>query len=180
MFRTGPSRLAFVIVNYTLLTILAGISILPFLHVAALSFSSAAAASANRVGFLPVDVHTFAYRWVMSRPEVWRSLGVSFVRIALGCTVNMFLVLITAFPLSKEHSQFPWRTAYAWFFFITLLISGGLVPTFLIVNYTGIMNTMWALVLPGALPVGLLVLMLNFMRQVPRELEQAALIDGAG
>ena len=154
--------------------------ILPFIHVAALSFSSARAASANEVTIWPVEVHTFAYKWVMTRPEVWRSIGISMLRIFVGSTVNMTLILLAAYPLSKENAQFPWRTLYAWFFFVTLLVSGGLVPSFLIVKYTGIMNTIWALVLPTALPVGLLVLMLNFMRRIPKELEQAALIDGAG
>jgi putative aldouronate transport system permease protein len=178
--KSGLSRRVFLIVNYILLTALGLTCILPFIHVAALSFSSARAASANEVTLWPVDAHIFAYKWVMTRPEVWRSIGVSMIRIFVGGTVNMTLVLLTAFPLAKEHSQFPWRTVYAWFFFITMLVSGGLIPAFLIVKYTGIMNTIWALVLPGALPVGLLVLMLNFMRRVPKELEQAALIDGAG
>lgn len=180
MQRTTLSRSVFLVLNFFFLILLALTCIFPFIHVAALSFSSAAAASANKVTFWPVDFHTFAYRWVMTRPEVWRSIGVSLVRIIMGFAVNMSLVLVTAFPLSKENTQFPWRTVYAWFFFITLLVSGGLIPSFLIVKYTGIMNTMWALVLPGAVPVGLLVLMLNFMRQVPKELEQAAFIDGAG
>ena len=180
MEKKTSSRTIFLIFNYLFLVVLALLCILPFIHVLSLSFSSAAAASANQVGFWPVDFHIYAYKWVMTRPEVWRSIGVSMLRIFLGVTVNMSLVLVTAFPLSKEHDQFPWRTIYAWFFFITLLVAGGLVPSFLVVKYTGIMNTMWALVLPGALPIGLLVLMLNFMRQVPKELEQAARIDGAG
>jgi putative aldouronate transport system permease protein len=180
MARMSPSRMIFSILNYILVIFLALICILPFIHVAAISFSSAAAAAANKVTLWPVDVHTYAYQWVLGKAEVWRSIGVSFVRIALGCAVNMILVLITAYPLSKEVKQFPWRTVYAWFFFITMLVSGGLIPSFLIVKYTGLMNTIWALVIPGALPIGFLVLMLNFLRQVPRELEEAALIDGAG
>jgi putative aldouronate transport system permease protein len=180
MARTSPSRMIFSILNYVLIVFLALICVLPFIHVAAISFSSAAAAAANKVTLWPVDAHTYAYKWVLGKTEVWRSIGVSFVRIALGCAVNMLLVLITAYPLSKEVKQFPWRTVYAWFFFVTMLVSGGLIPSFLIVKYTGLMNTIWALVIPGALPIGFLVLMLNFLRQVPRELEEAALIDGAG
>jgi putative aldouronate transport system permease protein len=180
MLRAAPSRRLFTILNFVLLIVMTLICVLPFIHVAALSFSSATAAAANRVTLWPVDAQTYAYKWVMSRPEVWRSIGMSFLRIALGCGVNMLLVLITAYPLSKEVRQFPWRTVYAWFFFVTMLVSGGLIPSFLMVKYTGIMNSIWALVLPGAVPIGLLVLMLNFMRQVPKELEEAALIDGAG
>jgi putative aldouronate transport system permease protein len=180
MAHATPSRRIFLFFNFILLVFLAALCILPFIHVGALSFSSAAAAAANKVTLWPVDAQTYAYKWVMTRPEVWQSIGVSFIRIAVGCTVNMFLVLITAYPLSKEVRSFPWRTVYAWFFFITMLVSGGLVPSFLMVKYTGIMNTIWALVLPGAVPIGFLVLMLNFMRQVPKELEEAAVIDGAG
>lgn len=156
------------------------VCLLPFLHVASLSISSAVEAAAGHVLFWPVKFHTYAYQWILGRPEVWRSLGMSFYRVAIGFVVNMFLVLITAYPLSKDVKQFRWRTLYVWYFFVTMLFSGGLIPAYLIVKDTGIMNTIWALVLPGAVPVWNLILMLNFFRQIPRELEEAALIDGAG
>ena len=66
------------------------------------------------------------------------------------------------------------------YFFITMCFSGGLVPGYLIVYYTGLLNTIWALIIPGAVNTWFVVLMLNFFRQLPKELEEAAIIDGAG
>jgi putative aldouronate transport system permease protein len=85
-----------------------------------------------------------------------------------------------AYPLSKEPGKLPGRTAYAWYFFFTMLFGGGLIPTFLVVKYSGLMDSIWSLIIPGAVPIFNVILLLNFFRQLPRELEEAAFIDGAG
>lgn len=173
------SRRVFVIFNYIFLGIAGLVCFLPFLHVLAISLSASTASAAGKVFFWPVGFHTYAYNWLINRPPFWQSLLVSLERVVLGYAVNMLLVLITAYPLSKEVTQFRWRTIYVWYFFFTAVFSGGLIPAFLIVKYTKIMNTIWALVIPGALSVWNMILMLNFFRQVPKALEEAALIDGA-
>ncbi len=98
----------------------------------------------------------------------------------LGTAVNMFLCFVTAYPLSKSVDQFKFRTVYVWFFAITMFFGGGLIPTYIIVKNTGLIDSIWALILPGALNVWNMVLMLNFFRTIPRELDEAATIDGAG
>jgi len=92
----------------------------------------------------------------------------------------MLLVILVAYPLSKETKVFRARTAYAWVFAFTMFFGGGLVPTFMVVSRTGIIDSIWALVLPGAINVWHAVMLLNFFRGVPKELEEAAHIDGAG
>ena len=92
----------------------------------------------------------------------------------------MLLTMLVAYPLSKEAKAFPMRTFYAWLFVLTILFGGGLIPHYMMVKDTGIMDSFWALILPGAVPVFNVILLLNFFRGLPKELEEAAFIDGAG
>jgi len=82
--------------------------------------------------------------------------------------------------LAKEVRQFRYRTAYAWAFVFSMLFSGGLIPMYMLIRSLGMIDTIWALVLPGAIPVFNVVLLLNFYRSLPKELEEAAFMDGAG
>lgn len=115
-----------------------------------------------------------------NREAFWRSLLIALERVAIGVPVNLLLTVLAAYPLSKESSRFKARTFYAWFFFLTMIINGGLIPQYMVVKETGLLGTIWALILPGAVPVFNVVLMLNFFRQTPIELEEAAVVDGAG
>ncbi|MBR2567927.1 MAG: carbohydrate ABC transporter permease, partial [Paenibacillus sp.] len=90
------------------------------------------------------------------------------------------LVILTAYPLSRETTVFKQRTAYVWFFVITMFFGGGLIPTYMVIRSTGLLDTIWALVIPGALNVWNMVMLLNFFRNTPKDLDEAALMDGAG
>lgn len=166
-------------INVVILSGTSLMCVLPFVHVLALSLSNTAAAQANLVGLWPVNFTTYAYQYVLDRPNFWYSLLISVQRVAVGLAVNMGLILLTAYPLSKTSEQLPHRTLYVWFFFFTILFSGGIIPLYMLIRQFKMMDTLWALVLPGALPVFNMILMLNFYRQVPQEMEEAALIDGA-
>jgi putative aldouronate transport system permease protein len=172
-------RKLFLVFNYTFLTLLSLACIVPFVHILAISFSSASAAAAGVVKLWPVEFTFASYENVLSKREFLSSFGVSVQRVLLGASVNMLLTIIAAYPLSKEVRQFRFRTVYVWFFVLTMLFSGGLIPLYMTVKETGIMNSLWALVLPGAVPVYSVVLLLNFFRALPRELEESATIDGA-
>ena len=167
-------------VMYLVLIIAALSCILPFLHILALSFSSSSAVSAGRVTFWPVDFTTFSYEFALKGGKFFRAMWVSIQRVALGACVNLVMCVITAYPLSREKGQFMGRNIYMLYFFITCLISGGLVPTYLVVAKLGLKDSLWALVLPGALPVGNMIILMNFIRGLPKEMEEAAMIDGAG
>ena len=173
-------RRLFIACNYVFLALLGTICIFPLVHVLALSFSSSAAATAGKVGLWPVDFNTVSYSFVLSEKAFLTSLFVTLKRIALGVSVNMVLGVMLAYALSKEVREFRWRTLYVWFFVFTMLFSGGLIPTYLVVSATGLADTIWALVLPFAVNVFNVVLMLNFFRGLPRELLEASYIDGAG
>jgi len=170
----------FYIFNTFLLVIVGLLCILPLFNVLALSLSDNIAVQQGRVAFWPVNLTTVGYEYIMKNNAFWLSMWVSVKRIVMGFCVNMLLTIMVAYPLSKSSAVFPARTRYAWFFLFTMLFGGGLIPSFLVVKYTGLMGSLWALVLPAAVPVYNVVLLLNFFRQLPKELEEAAFIDGAG
>lgn len=174
------SRKVFLVFNFIFLTFISLLCLMPIVHILAISFSSGAAASAGKVLLWPVDFTTAAYDNVFGKPEYLRAFWVSTQRVVLGTTVSMLLTIITAYPLSKNTSQLRLRTWYAWFFVFTILFSGGLIPMYITVKSLGMLDTIWALVLPGAVPVFNVILLLNFYRNLPKELEESSRIDGAG
>ena len=91
----------------------------------------------------------------------------------------MILIILTAYPLSKTPRAFKGRVLFIWFFVFAMLFNGGLIPTFFVVRSLGLLNTLGSLILPNALPIFSMILMMNFFRNVPKELEESAFIDGA-
>lgn len=179
VYKPSFSRKLFVVMNALILTFITVIGIVPFIHLLAISLSSNTAAMAGEVKLLPIGFTLDAYVYLGHKVEFIRSLRVSLERVVLGTAINMFLVFITAYPLAKETEKFRSRTVYVWFFAITIFLGGGLIPTYMIVKSTGLINTIWALILPGALNVWNMIMMLNFFRGIPKEMEEAATIDGA-
>lgn len=167
-------------VNTIIVVCAALVCVIPMIHILAISLSSSAAAAAGKVTFWPVDFSLNSYDYVVKRPAFWRSTLVSLERIALGGPLNLLLILLSAYPLSKEKTEFRFRSFYAWAFFVTMLFSGGLIPWYMVIKQFKLIDKIWALVLPGAVPVFSVILMLNFFREVPKELSEAAFIDGAG
>jgi putative aldouronate transport system permease protein len=162
------------------MVVMALVCLFPMLNVLAISFSSNRAVQAGEVTILPVDFDTIAYWYLLRNTKFWRSIVQTLKRLAMGGFVNMSLVVLTAYPLSRTLKAFPGRRFYVWFILITMLFGGGLIPTFLVVKFTGLINSLWSLVLPTAVPAFNVILLMNFFRQLPTELEEAAFIDGAG
>lgn len=177
--RVGIGRIAFQGINLTLLLLMACICLLPFIHVVAVSLSNNSYIDAGMVTFWPMGTNTQSYKYLLSKTSFWNAFRISVYRLVLGTSINLVLLCLTGYPLSKPENKFHGRTLYAWFFFITMLVNGGLIPSYMVVSTLKLRNTIWALVLPTAVQVYDLILMLNFFRQVPNELEEAALIDGA-
>lgn len=173
-------RRLFVAGNYTFLIILALSCLFPIVHVLALSFSSSSMASAGKVTLWPLEFTLKSYEFVLQKPLFVGSFLVTLQRVGLGVLINMLLVIMIAYPLSKEVQSFRMRTVYVWFFVLTILFSGGIIPWYFTIKEVGLLDSIWALVLPGAVPVFNVILLLNFFRGLPKELEEAAFIDGAG
>ncbi len=178
--KTSPSRKAFLVINYVVLTLVSLTCILPFINLLAISFSGKTAVAANSVTFWPIGFNTAAYEFILSNDQFLRALWISVQRTVLGVAINLLLIVLTAYPLSKSTQEFRFRNIFSWFFVVTILFSGGLIPTYMVVKYTGLMDTVWALVLPGAVQVFNMLVVMNYMRSLPKELEEAAYIDGAG
>lgn len=172
--------LAFDIFNYVFLGLVAAICLLPIINVLAISFSSSAKASAGLVGLVPLDFNLQSYKYALTKPQFVTSFFTSVKRVILGLLINMTCTILTAYPLSKSSKELTGRNIYAWFMFITMVFSGGLIPQFMVVKQTGIMNTIWALILPGAVPVFNVIILMNFFKQIPREIQESAMMDGAG
>lgn len=174
------SRKVFLVFNYTILTILALICILPFLNLLAISFSSKEAVVANEVAFFPIGFNLNSYEFILQNSQFIKSLWISVKRTLLGVSLNTILVVLTAYPLSKSVSEFRLRNFFSWFFVITILFNGGLIPNYLVVKYTGLLNSIFALILPTAINVFNMLVVMNYIRGLPKELEEAAYMDGAG
>lgn len=153
------------------------VCVLPFIHLLAVSFSGSAAVAAGNVGFLPVDFTTASYEYVISGGRFLHAMAISLERVILGTLLNLVLMVITAYPLSKP--DLLGRKFFTTFFVITMLIGGGLIPSYLLVSGLGLKDTIWALILPGALPVYNMIILMNFIRGLPHEIEEAAWVDGA-
>lgn len=176
----SAGRRLFIVFNYVFLSFLALICVLPMVNVLAISLSSTGAIEQGLVKLWPVEFTTFAYEHIARSEPFHRSVWISVQRVFLGVFLNFVLTILTAYPLSRESNQFRLRTVYVWIFVFTMLFNGGLIPTYVLVKELGLLDTIWALVLPFAVPVFNVVLLLNFFRNLPKELSEAALIDGAG
>ena len=166
--------------NLTILTLIALVCFFPILHILALSFSSASAAASGRVTIWPVEFTIQSYQFVLDNPAFGKSFFISLLRVFVGTPVNMILTILVAYPLSRSRNEFRSRDIFVWFFLITVLFSGGLIPWYMVIRQTGLIDSFWALIIPGALPVFNVILLANSFRSVPKELEEAAAMDGAG
>lgn len=176
--KTTPYRI-FSVFNTTFLLILALACIIPLIHVFAVSFSAKSAADANIVGLWPVDFTIEAYKKTINNPIFLGSLWVAAKRTIIGTFVILLVASLAAYALSKENHQFKGRSVYAWLFVFTMIFNGGLVPFYIVIQKLHLMDNFWVLVLPGAVNVWLTILLMNFFRGIPKELEEAAMIDGS-
>jgi len=136
--------------------------------------------AAGQVLLLPKGFNLNAYDYILKRTAFWRAMGVSVQRVIIGGFINMMLTILAAYPLSKDVKRFRYRTLYIWIFFLTAIFNGGLIPSYMVIRGLNLLDKIWALVLPTAVPVFNIVLLLNFFRQLPMEIEEAAFVDGAG
>lgn len=153
--------------------------LLPLLNTLAISFSNNSAVNANQVGILPVGFTLSSYKKLLEDNQFWRSAWISVLRVVLGTGLNMLMMILLAYPLSKSKNRFASRDIYMKLVIFAMLFNGGLIPGYIIVSKLHLLNTIWALVLPGAVPVFNVFLLVNFMKGLPEALEEAAVIDGA-
>lgn len=164
---------------YALVILLGLLCLLPLWYIVAVSFSKASAVEGNMVTLIPVGFNTIAYEEILGDKQYWRSFGISVLRVILAVVINTVLTVSMAYPLTKTKREFRGRNIYMNLLIFAMLFNGGLVPTFLTLKAYGLLNTIWALVLPGAVPIFNVILLMNFMLGIPKSLEEAAILDGA-
>ena len=175
----GIGGLARKFIIYIIVLLLGLMCLLPLLNILAISFSGSAAVAANKVVFFPVDFTTAAYDKILEDNQFWRSFRISVARVAIAVVLNVVLVVLMAYPLSKSKREFKGRNIYMNLLIFAMLFNGGMIPSYLIVKELGLLNTIWALILPGAVPIFSVIMVMNFFNGIPRALEEAAIIDGA-
>lgn len=175
----SPGYYIYQVFNTLVLLIVALSCVLPILHTLALSLSSSTAAMAGKVTFWPVDFTWTAYTYLIQKMDFFRSVGISVARVLVGTVVNMILIILTAYPLSRAPQQFRARTGYMVYFAITMFLGGGLIPTYMVIKNLHLLDSFWVLILPCAMNIWNVIIMMNFIRGLPRAVEEAAYVDGA-
>jgi putative aldouronate transport system permease protein len=151
----------------------------PLIHIVANSFSSASAVSAGRVLLWPVEPSLKAYQVAFGDPQIMQGYLNSFIYAIGGTLISVTLTIAIAYPLSRR--TFFGRNVIMSLLIFTMLFSGGLIPTYLVVQDLGMLNTRWAMVIPSAIGVWQVIIARTFFRStIPDELYEAAIIDGAG
>ncbi len=152
--------------------------VLPFLYIFAMSFSSNAAILNNRVSLWPVDFNIQAYRSVLDYPNFFTAYGYTLLYTVGGTFISLAMMTVFAYPLSKEWlkgQRFVMKMIVFSMFF-----SGGMIPNYLLVSNLRLTGTVWAMLLPFAVNQFYLIILVNFFRALPTEIEEAAIIDGLG
>lgn len=178
--KKSKGRIAFEVVNYTILGLLALMCIFPFIHLLAVSFSADEFTSKGEIFLLPKGFTLQAYEYLAQKKEFFTALGISVLRTVIGTAISLIVVVMTAYPLSKTDGRFKGRTVFTWFFLITMFLGGGLFATYFLYKQLGLLNSFLIYILPGACDVWFVLMLMNFFRGIPKEIEEAALIDGAG
>lgn len=173
------SRKVFILCNAILILAITLACLIPLVNLLARSLSGSQAILANRVKLWPVDFTTEAYSYVMNNSEFWTAVLVTVKRVVIGVPINMLLTILAAYPLSKSDSIFKKRKYYSAYFIFLMVFNGGLIPTYILISKLGLIDSIWSLVLPGAVPIFNVILIMNFFRGIPEELEESAMLDGA-
>jgi multiple sugar transport system permease protein/putative aldouronate transport system permease protein len=152
----------------------------PIWYALCLSISDKAAANSGIVTFYPIGFTIQSYKEIMRDSMFFNSFWISIQRTVLGTAVTLAVLILMAYPLSKTRRDFRPRDVVMWIVIFCMLFNGGTIPWYITIKNYHLIDSIWALVLGGSLPVFNLILMVNFFRGIPRDLEEAAVVDGAG
>ena len=169
---------AFIILVYVLLSAVMLIVLYPLIYIVSASFSDPQAVVSGKVMLWPVDVTLRGYKAVFRNPKILTGFMNSFIYMGVGTVVNLIMTMLCAYPLSRK--EFTARNKIAALFVFTMYFSGGLMPTYMIVNKLGLINTRWAMIIPSAMSTYNMIIARTYMvNSIPDELYEAAQIDGA-
>lgn len=170
----------FDVINVIILCFLALSCLYPLWYTFCLSISKKEAVNSGQVTIVPVGFSSKSYSLIMGDANFWHSFWVSIKRVFFGTIVSMIAIVLMSFPLSKSTRDFKARNVFMWILIFCMLFNGGTIPWYITVKQYGLIDNFWALVFAGSLPVFNVILVMNFFKGLPKELEEAAKVDGAG
>lgn len=174
-YRTAAG-ITFDTANYILLTLFGLAAVLPFVYVIAGSFASDAELTSRAVFFIPKTFTLNAYEFIFSTATIVKSIGVSVYVTVIGTLVNLFFTVTMAYSLAKRGLY--GRNLVLNLVIFSMLFGGGMIPTYLVVKELQLLDSLWALMLPGAISAFNLIIVKNFFQEIPKEIEEAGRIDG--
>lgn len=177
MAKTSVYSKAFDVFNILLMLGVMVITIYPFLYVASVSISDQYAVFANQVTFYPIGFDLTAYEHVFKDSRIWSGYGNTIKYAVLGTTINLIFTSLTAYALSKK--SLTWRKPISIAIVFTMMFNGGMIPLYLIVKNLHLIDTFWAIILPGAISTWNLMVMRTFFEGIPESLAESAYLDGA-
>ncbi|MEK5397028.1 carbohydrate ABC transporter permease [Paenibacillus sp. FSL K6-2859] len=171
------SSRTFTIVNGFIMAIVVFFTLYPFVYLIAQSFSSEAAVYAGKVSFYPIGFTTKTYEIILSKPDFFKYYGNTILYSVVGTLISVTATAILAYPLSKDKLRM--NKFFIPFVLFTMYFGGGLIPNYILIAKTlGMRDSIWAIVIPGAISAFNVILMKTFFASLPNELEEAAKVDG--
>lgn len=167
----------FDVVNAIMLLLLSLTTLYPFMNVLTYSLSTPASANLPGLHFIPTDITFDSFRKIFENGDIFRAYGNTIFRTVTGSIVLVLMTALTAYPLSIR--TFPHRRFITFLLVFSLMFNGGMIPTYLLIKDLGLIDTYWALILPGAVSGFNVIVMRNFMEAIHPELIESAKIDGA-
>lgn len=166
----------FDVVNVVLMLLLLIVTVYPFVYMIAVSFSDSVSVMKGNVFVWPKGFNTDMYRIVLNDPRIWSGYRNTLLYTSAGTAVSLVFTSMAAYALSKKNMLF--HKPITVMIVITMFFSGGMIPTFLVVKSLGLVDTVWAMIVPGAISAWYLIMMRTFFAGLPQELEEAGKIDG--
>lgn len=176
--KQSRARRLFLFVNMFILIVVCLLTFLPILHVLAQSFSDSVAIDSGKVTLVPVNFTLDNYKYVFQDASIWRAYGVTIFITVAGTLFNLLATASLAYPLSRK--EMIGRKYILLMVLFTMIFSAPLIPTFLLIQELGLLNSLWALILPGAISAFNLFVMRSFFMRLPDDLIDAGRIDGLG
>ena len=177
--KTLSTRICYAVI-FLVVAICALSCLLPLLYTLAVSLSSKSAVAAGRVAFVPVDFTLENYMEILQDALFFNSFLISVERVVLATVLSLTVLIMAAYPLAKSKKQFPVRNIVLWMCIFCMMFSGGLIPWYMVMKKYGLINNIFGLAISGGLPIFNLILFVNFFQSISKELEEAAIVDGAG
>lgn len=165
------------VIFYILAILICFITIYPFYYVVIMSISSPREVAAMNVSWYPKGLYFGSYKFIINDANMWRAYLNTFIYVSIGTVLNCLTAVLGAYPLSVKN--LPGRKWVVRYIVIPMYFGGGLIPSFLLINKLGLYNTMWAIIIPGAVGIWNIILVRTYFTGIPEAVKESAFIDGA-